>query len=221
MTDKNFCSTFSDPHRRFCDLTKSRLKSTYFPFIEPLRQLYPDGPALNLGRNREECLELLTAGGFAAHDIDLNEEMPAVSCQRGLIRERQDAPPGISALADASQVVVSAFHLVEHLPLEAIQTLISEAFRVLKPGGILILETSNPKDILASTPDLNVDMMHQYPIPLYLLSFLAEYYGFARIKALELQESPDCTSRLTWSSATTLASPMPNSLVRSVVSMMV
>ena len=42
-----------------------------------------------------------------------------------------------------SILVVSAFHVVEHIPFEYLQELVKESYRVLMPGGLLILETPN------------------------------------------------------------------------------
>lgn len=191
MTDKNFYSTFSDQHRGSRELVMARLKAAYLSFIEPLKQMYPDCPALDLGCGRGEWLELLAACGFSPHGIDLDEGMLAACLRRGFSVEQQDATAAFTHLADESQVVVSGFHLVEHLPLESLQTLMGEAFRVLKPGGLLILETPNPENILVSTSGFFLDPTHQRPIPLHLLKFFAEYYGFARIKVLRLHESPE------------------------------
>lgn len=195
MTDENFYSTFSDRHRGPRDLVKSRLETGYLPFIEPLKQLYPDCRALDLGCGRGEWLELLEARGFAPHGIDLDEGMLAACRERGFSVERQDAIAALTPIADESQVVVSGFHLVEHLPMETLQTLMREALRVLKPGGLLILETPNPENILVSTSGFFLDPTHQRPIPLHLLGFFAEYHGFARVKALRLHESPEIASR--------------------------
>lgn len=188
MTDNNFYSTFSDRHRGPRDVVKARLKAAYLSFIEPLKQLYPECRGLDLGCGRGEWLELLEAAGFAPHGIDLDEGMLAACRQRSLSVEKQDASAAFTGLADESLVVVSGFHLVEHLPLEALHTLMAEAFRVLKPGGLLILETPNPENILVSTSGFFLDPTHQRPIPLHLLSFFAEYHRFARIKVLRLHE---------------------------------
>ena len=195
MTDKNFYSTFSDRHRGSRDLVKSRLAADYLPFLEAIKPLYSDCPALDLGCGRGEWLELLEARGFAPHGIDLDEGMLAACRERGFSVEQQDATTAFTPLADESQVVVSGFHLVEHLPSESLQNLVGEAFRVLKPGGLLILETPNPENILVSTSGFFLDPTHQRPIPLHLLKFFAEYYGFARVKVLRLHESSGIASK--------------------------
>ncbi len=195
MVDENFYATFTDRHRGSRDLVKSRLETSYLPFIEPLKQLYADCTALDLGCGRGEWLELLEEHGFKPHGIDLDEGMLTACRERGFSVEKQDAVGALMTLADESQVIVSGFHIVEHIPFAALQTLVREAMRVLKPGGLMILETPNPENILVSTSGFFLDPTHQRPIPLHLLAFLAEYYGFARIKVLRLHESSGLASK--------------------------
>ena len=98
---------------------------------------------------------------------------------------------GISYLkkqSDESFIIISAFHVVEHISFENLQILVQEALRVLKPGGILIMETPNPENIKVATENFYLDPTHIKPIPSGLLSFLPEFYGFVRTKTLRLQE---------------------------------
>jgi len=53
------------------------------------------------------------------------------------------------------------------------------------------METPNPENIAVATRNFYLDPTHQRPIPPQLLSFLPEYYGFARVKVLRLQESKE------------------------------
>jgi O-antigen chain-terminating methyltransferase len=102
----------------------------------------------------------------------------------------QDAIAALNSFEDESISMVSAFHLVEHISFEMLRTLISEAFRVLKPGGLLILETPNPENILVGTSNFYLDPTHTRPIPPGLLKFLCKHYGFINSTVLGLQELP-------------------------------
>jgi len=44
--------------------------------------------------------------------------------------------------------VVTAFHLIEHIPFEAMLELFEEVRRVLRPGGLVMLETPSPENLL-------------------------------------------------------------------------
>ena len=189
MSD-DFYRAFEDRYRGARELIKSRL-AVYLPFVEPLLGVETQAKAVDLGCGRGEWVELITELGFDALGIDLNQGMLDASHKLGLKVQKADALRFISALPDESQSIISAFHVVEHVTFEQLQTLVSQALRVLKPGGLLILETPNPENILVATKNFYLDPTHQRPIPPELLSFLTEYYGFARTKVLRLQESKD------------------------------
>ena len=190
-----FYRAFEDEHRGSRDVIKERQR-VYLPFIQPLKELYPNSEAIDLGCGRGEWLELLNETGFQAQGVDLDDGMLAVCRERGLKVQTKDAIAGLNECADQSQSVVSGFHLAEHIPFEVLQTLVSESLRVLKPGGILILETPNPENIVVGTANFYLDPTHKQPIPPLLLSFLAEHLGFTRVKVIRLQGPVDLTAGL-------------------------
>jgi SAM-dependent methyltransferase len=192
MSD-GFYRAFEDEHRGSREMIKARQR-VYLPFIQPLIELYPDVSAIDLGCGRGEWLELLTESGFKATGVDLDDGMLAVCRERGLDVQTKDAIQGLKECADESQAVVSGFHLAEHIPFDVLQTLVSESLRILKPGGILILETPNPENIVVGTANFYLDPTHKQPIPPLLLSFLAEHLGFAQVKVIRLQGPVDLTA---------------------------
>jgi len=188
MTD-DFYHAFENRYRGSRELIKSRLR-IYLPFLEPLKALYEDCTVVDLGCGRGEWLELMGEVGISARGVDLDDGMLAACYERGLSVERGDAIECLGKLPDASVVVVSGFHVAEHIPFEALQQLVQQALRVLKPGGLLILETPNPENLSVGACKFYYDPTHQRPIPPLLLSFLSEHYGFARTKVIRLQERP-------------------------------
>jgi O-antigen chain-terminating methyltransferase len=186
-TNADFYLAFENRYRGTREQIKSRLR-VYLPFIEPFRRFGGAERTVDLGCGRGEWLELLQESGFDAQGVDLDDGMLASCREREFKVQTGDAVTFLMGLPEASQAVVSGFHLVEHIPFATLQTLIAEALRVLMPGGLLILETPNPENIVVGTSNFYLDPTHQRPIPPKLLSFLPEYYGFQRVKTLRLQE---------------------------------
>jgi SAM-dependent methyltransferase len=184
----DFYRAFEDRYRGPRDLIKTRLR-VYLPFIEPLKTCYADAPTIDLGCGRGEWLELLQENDFRPAGVDLDDGMLESCRELGLPAEHGDAIEALKSLADESQIVVSGFHIVEHLPFGVLQTLVQEALRVLKPGGLLIMETPNPENLTVGTCNFYYDPSHLHPIPPPLLGFLPEYYGFKNVKTIRLQES--------------------------------
>ena len=170
--------------------TIRRLRQQYLPFVEPLKSLYPRVKTFDLGCGRGEWLELMLEAGFDAFGVDLDEGMLEACRALSLPAAQGDAVAHLAALPDDSHAVISAFHVVEHISFTQLRQVVEDALRVLKPGGLLIMETPNPENIVVGTSNFYLDPTHQRPIPSLLLSFLTEHQGFARTKVLRLQESP-------------------------------
>ena len=146
VTENNFYREFEDRHRGSRDLIKGRL-NIYKQFIKPLLDIEKNPQAVDLGCGRGEWLEILGEMGIAAVGVDLDQGMLAACAERGLIGIHGDAIKYISSLESNSQLVISAFHVVEHISFESLQKLTEEAYRVLQPGGVLILETPKPQKV--------------------------------------------------------------------------
>ncbi len=193
MSQTSFYRAFEDRYRGSRDTIKDRLRA-YAPFTDPL--LRPDAPAvaLDLGCGRGEWLELLGESGFDARGVDLDEGMLAACRERGLAAQHGDALAALRAQPDGSLALVSAFHLVEHLPFDLVRELIAEALRALRPGGLLVMETPNPENLTVGATSFYLDPSHLHPLPPGLLGFAAEHAGFARQRIVRLQEDPQLHS---------------------------
>ncbi len=187
---ENFYRAFEDRFRGSREEIKIRL-GVYNPFIAPLKTLYEAPKALDLGCGRGEWLELMQGEGFQTTGVDVDDGMLAACRELKLNAVHADFLAWLRGVESDSQSVVSAFHFVEHIPFESLLELVKEAHRVLKPGGLLIMETQNSENLLVGASTFYIDPTHQRPIHPLQLNFVAEYAGFGRIKTLYLQESPE------------------------------
>ena len=188
---------FEDLHRGSHELIKSRL-GVYLPFIEVVKSIYPPAAfsstaneaieALDLGCGRGEWLELLKEQRVSAEGIDLDDDMLSACRAQGLKVATGDAVAYLQSLPNNSRSVISGFHIAEHLSLDDLKILVEESLRVLKPAGLLILEAPNTENLVVGTSSFYLDPTHQRPLPSQLLTFLTDYFGFARSKLLRLQE---------------------------------
>lgn len=185
--DDGFYRAFEDRYRGSRELIAERLKA-YLPFLSPLKTLYQDYPVLDVGCGRGEWLELLIAEGYAPTGVDLDEGMLEACQTLDLPARKADALTALKELPDNSLIAVSGFHIAEHIPFPVLQELVAEALRVLRPAGLLILETPNAESLVVGTNSFYLDPTHERPLPNLLLSFLAEHAGFAKSKIVRLQE---------------------------------
>jgi O-antigen chain-terminating methyltransferase len=191
----DFYRNFENEFRGSPDLIRSRLE-VYVQFLEPLIQHYPNGGLVDLGCGRGEWLQLTSELGFSSIGVDADDGMLEECRIKGLNVVLGDAIEFLSELDDDSQAVVSGFHIVEHIPFDVLRRLVDEALRVLKPGGLLVLETPNPENPGVANVTFYLDPTHIKPIPPALLAFILEDTGFERIKTLRLNERKQFSSDL-------------------------
>jgi SAM-dependent methyltransferase len=183
----DFYRAFEDRHRGSREEIAQRHR-VYLPFLAALREIAVPQKLIDAGCGRGEWLELARAEGWQVQGVDSDDGMLAACREAGLDVRKGDALEHLRSLADASVGVVSAFHVAEHLPFELLRALVGEALRVLAPGGLLVLETPNPENLVVGSSAFYMDPTHARPLPPLLLAFVAEFAGFTRVTTLRLHE---------------------------------
>ncbi|HEU4870988.1 MAG TPA: class I SAM-dependent methyltransferase, partial [Pyrinomonadaceae bacterium] len=158
---------------------KERFK-VYFPYVKDR------APVVDLGCGRGEWLEILSEAGIEASGVDMNLIQLEQCRARGLKVSEEDFLSYLQRLDDASAGAITGFHIVEHVSLKTLITLLNEALRVLQPGGVVIFETPNPENVLVGSNYFYMDPTHRNPLPSELLEFLLESRGFEAIEILNL-----------------------------------
>lgn len=191
---KRFYRAFEDRFRGSSETIKSRLK-IYITWINKLKSMEHSLKVLDLGCGRGEWLELLSEASISAVGVDDDTYMLEACNDKNLTFIKNDIFEFLQSVTDQSYHIISAFHVAEHLPFLSLELLIKESFRILKPGGLLIIETPNPENLSVGATTFYIDPTHQRPIFPDFLIFLTEYMNFYRSKILRLQESPCLKTR--------------------------
>lgn len=188
MEHDDFYLQLENRFRGSPEVVTARLQ-VYLPLVAYLRQAFDaELCSTDLGCGRGEWIELLSAQSVAASGVDLDPGMLQLCREKGLSVIDCDVVDHLRNSADESVHLLTAFHIVEHLEFNNLLALISEAFRCLKPGGLLIMETPNPENIIVGSCNFYIDPTHCNPIPPQLLAFAAEYCGFNPPTTIRLQE---------------------------------
>lgn len=182
-------AAFEDAFRGTREDIKTR-QAVYLPYVKEAKAGSRKSPIVDIGCGRGEWLELLREQELEACGVDSNRVMVERCTALGLHVELSDVHTYLGKLKDSSIGCVTGFHIVEHLPFDALIGLFDEVLRVLRPGGMVIFETPNPRNILVSSTEFFNDPTHKRPLPPHVLKFLAESRGFCRIEVLELHPFP-------------------------------
>ena len=169
---------------------KQRL-AVYLPYVEHAYAAAMKSPALDLGCGRGEWMEVLGEASIPSKGIDLNRNLISSCRELGLDAMEGEVPQFLQTLPDESRSIVTAFHILEHIPFPDVVELIDQAVRILKPGGIVIFETPNPRNLFVSSNNFYLDPTHRNPIPSEFLAFLVEARGLCDPKVIPLSPFPD------------------------------
>ncbi len=133
---------------------------------------------LDIGSGRGEWLEALRDHGLDANGVDTNERFVAESRDRGLDVNAGDALDHHASVPESSLGAVTGFHLAEHLSLDTLVALVDRALIALRPGGLLLLETPNPTNVVVGAAAFYLDPTHLKPLHPQFLEFLVLQRGF-------------------------------------------
>lgn len=153
-----------------------RRQEVYVPDVLPLRDT--GLPFLDIGPGRGEWLSLLRDNGIPAYGVDANRAFAEQGRAAGLDVRLGDAAAHLAECDEASLCGVSAFHVAEHVSFDMLVTILDGAVRALAPGGLLLLETPNPLNVVVGSATFWIDPTHRHPLHPQMLRFLVEQRGF-------------------------------------------
>jgi len=146
-------------------------------------------PLIDVGCGRGELLSLCPG----ARGFDTNERSVADLKARGFDVTLAGVPECFASIADASIGAVAALHVVEHLPAELLFAFFRQSARVLRDGGLLMIETPNAESLLVSASEFWRDPTHLAPRHPAALVLLAREHGFVIDEARAVHPFPEGT----------------------------
>ena len=135
-------------------------------------------PLVDVGCGRGELLAACRDAGVAARGFDTNERSVADLRARGFDVALAGVPECFASIAAGAIGSIVAMHVVEHLPVELLFALYREAARVLRSGGLLIIETPNAESVAVTATEFWRDPTHLAPRHPAALVLLGREHGF-------------------------------------------
>lgn len=169
-----FYAAFEEQFRGSTEEVEERLRF-YLPYLKDVAH---DSRIVDLGSGRGDWLDLLTKEGFRPEGIEINDVLVARAREKGFDVSNTEMMVYLAQQPDQSLDVVSVFHLIEHFNVGRLIRLLDEIRRTLKPGGLLLLETPSPENLVVGACTFYADPTHFKPIYPQTLTFLLSNMGF-------------------------------------------
>lgn len=150
----------------------------YLPLFAGRREI------LDIGCGRGEFLALLKNNGQQGLGLDLSDSMLEETRARSLDCLKADALQFLKNRPAASLDGIFSSQVIEHFKPDYLRRVISECFRVLRPGAVLLLETINPLSVFALSRIYFLDPTHRSPLHPEYMRYLLENSGFSSVDIL-------------------------------------
>jgi SAM-dependent methyltransferase len=192
--------------------TRDEIRERLLPYLEMLDN---QSPIVDLGCGRGELLGLLKTHGLTARGVEGNAQAVRECRQAGLDVVQGDLVDFLRAEGEGCLGAVVAIQVVEHLPPAVLQSMLEQAHRALRPAGLLVLETVNPRSVIGFLEVFNRDLTHEKPLHPDTLRFLAAAAGFSDVR-VELRSPVEPMDRLQAIPADGLPAPAAQALNENV-----
>lgn len=175
-------STFYAALERQLRGTEDALFARFKEYADIVREI-PKSPEpfVDLGCGRGEFLVFLREQGIDALGVDSDPSAIGRCVRSGLNVQQQNLLEYLDNAGDNSACGISLFHVIEHFAVDDALTILRQCRRVIRPSGILIVETPNPKNLRVGSANFWLDPTHIRPYPPELLRFMVEFVGFGSI----------------------------------------
>ena len=170
--------------------SESEVRRDVQAYVERARDA---APVLDVGCGRGEFLAACREAGIDARGFDTNERSVADLRARGFVADVAGVPECFAGFADGSIGAVLVMHVVEHLPVDILFSLFREAARVLRRGGLLIIETPNAESLVVSASEFWRDPTHLAPRHPAALTLLGREHGFTIEEVQAIHPFPEGT----------------------------
>jgi SAM-dependent methyltransferase len=155
--------------------SEAEVRTDVQPYVDLARE---HQPVIDVGCGRGELLAACREAGIDAHGFDTNERSVADLRARGFAVEHAGVPECFASFTEGSVGAIVALHVVEHLPVDLLFGLFRESARVLRPGGLMMIETPNAESLAVSASEFWRDPTHLAPRHPAALTLLGREHGF-------------------------------------------
>lgn len=163
----------------FVDIFRPSFEDLYIELTHLNRWFPSSGDAVDLGAGRGEMVKVMSDYGLKSFGIDSDKSVVSAAVERGLDVRELSIDDFFSSAQSDSFDLVTAIQVVEHVDTKQLESWFSAAKRILKDGGIFLVETPNPHAIDAFKA-FWIDVTHVRPYYPESLLHMTQTFGFRR-----------------------------------------
>lgn len=155
------------------------IQEQLLPYIDFFRGT---SPVVDLGCGAGAFLVLLKESGIPSYGVDSDETACEAAARKSLRVINADVLEHLEQLPDRSLGGIFSSRVIEFLPAPAQMELVALCSRKIKPGGVLVIETSNPDSRRGYGRVSYLDPTHLSAVPPELMKSALESNRFRDVK---------------------------------------
>ncbi len=185
FTELDIYPAFEDRFRGTTEEVLRRFSGSYTSYVDHVCASFNNSiEVLDVACGRGEWLQLMQQKGIQGRGVDSNVGMGKWCTNLGLDVVVMDALEYLKSAEENTVHIITAFHFVEHISVHVLIDFLKLAKKVLVHGGMLVLETPNPKNVAIGACGFYADPSHERPIVPETLDFFVSSAGFGRIETV-------------------------------------
>lgn len=189
--DDEFYHCFEEKFRGSIDEIRERLR-VYVPEVQQFLPDWSKGRFIDVGSGRGEWLDILRENGALDYvGVDLNRRQNGICKTRGHVTVCEDCIQYLKKQPENSVDLITGFQIIEHLAMSDLMELLKQSYHALKPGGMILFETPNPRNLIVGADTFYIDPSHKRPLPSELVGFFVEWNGFRQIRCIDANSCPN------------------------------
>ena len=158
--------------RDVADVAVRDQRSPYVPYFKDV------SPVVDLGCGRGEFLELLKEAGIAAYGVDSDPVACEEARAKALKVIEADLFTYLRELPERCLGGIFSARVAEYLPTNSLAEMISLCSHKMKPGGVLVIETTTPASDSPFGRNYHSDASHYHPVYPEVLKAMFDGNGF-------------------------------------------
>ena len=162
-------------------------QAEYLGFFPPPEAI---GKIVDVGCGRGEMVEVLLEAGHEALGVDMDAGMVETCEAKGLPVVQDNAIHYLEGAPEGSLKGIFCAQVIEHLLTSEIERFLVLSLERLRPGGVLLVETINPRSLHALGNHFFADLSHVRPVHPETLRFLCEQVGYSKVDLHERSLHP-------------------------------
>jgi 2-polyprenyl-3-methyl-5-hydroxy-6-metoxy-1,4-benzoquinol methylase len=172
--------TFTEMHSSDSEKNNEKFQ-VYLNYFAEHHFSLQNANVIDLECSKGDWLQFLNIHGANSAGITSDDDMYQHCLENNLTVTKNNIVAYLKTKNNDSVDLISGFHIIECLDMNTLFQIIAESIRILKPGGLILLEIPNSQNAITGLYNLYLNPTRIKPIHFEWMKYLLETKGFSDV----------------------------------------